>query len=375
MKKISVDISAEYSILKAENVTEEFAVRSVARTALQHGMILGEDVIRQGTVICPAGTVVDDTVVERLKNCSVMCVTVRDQIDSAATRFEKIRFNESFRLFEQKHTSGLIRYKQLLNEFLSGGVPVPDQTLLALYDDLCSTYPGGSVLLDYLYNLVPNEDELTYNHCLNSALLAGAFADWMGLSGEKKDILILSCFYYDIGKMQLPYELLWKPGKLNENEYELVKKHPVIGYSLLEKTDLDQRIKNAVLMHHERMDGSGYPDGLKGSDIELSARYVAIIDTYIAMASPRSYRCALTPLQILGNFEQNMQKFDTALLLPLAGRIADAQIGSTVQMDDDSVWSIEQIHEDDLSRPVLIAQDGRRLDMAKDRQREIMKLL
>ncbi len=70
-----------------------------------------------------------------------------------------------------------------------------------------------------------------------------------------------------------------------------------------------------------------------------------------------------------------MQKFDTALLLPLAGRIADAQIGSTVQMDDDSVWSIEQIHEDDLSRPVLISQDGRRLDMAKDRQREIMKLL
>lgn len=128
-------------------------------------------------------------------------------------------------------------------------------------------------------------------------------------------------------------------------------------------------------MHHERMDGSGYPDGLKGSDIELSARYVAIIDTYIAMASPRSYRCALTPLQILGNFEQNMQKFDTALLLPLAGRIADAQIGSTVQMDDDSVWSIEQIHEDDLSRPVLISQDGRRLDLAKDRQREIMKLL
>ena len=192
---------------------------------------------------------------------------------------------------------------------------------------------------------------------------------------EDKNILILSCFYYDIGKLRLPYELLWKPGKLTDEEYDMVKKHPEIGYSILSNTTLDRRIKNAVIMHHERMDGSGYPYHMKGSKIDIFARYVAIIDTYIAMASPRTYRNALTPLQILGNFEKDMLKFDSELLIPLMKRIADAQIGSTVQLNDESVWEVFVIHPGKLSRPILKNENNQILDLMENPQLEIMKNL
>ena len=192
---------------------------------------------------------------------------------------------------------------------------------------------------------------------------------------QDADQLILACFYYDIGKLKLPYEILWKAGKLTDEEFALVKKHPVIGYALLNQTNIDQRIKNAVIMHHERMNGSGYPYHMKGNGIDLYARYIAIIDTYIAMASPRSYRDALTPLQILGYFELNMQEYDTEILLPLMKRIGDAQIGSTVQLNDGSVWEVVIIHPAAKSRPILKNDNAQVLDLLEHPELQIVKSL
>lgn len=351
-------------------------MKPVARMALEPGMVLGEDVEYQEGILFPAETVLTQAMIERLKRYSIMCVTVKEGIDFATTHYEKIRFNEYFKNFQQKHAENLMRYKQMMISFVMQGKQIPDGDLLALYNDMSATYDSGTALLDYLYNLMPNEDELTFTHCLNSALLGGTFADWMGMEQKDKETLILSCFYYDIGKLKLPYELLWKSGKLSEEEYAMVKKHPVIGYAILNNTSsVDQRIKNAVIMHHERMDGSGYPYHMKGSGIDIFARYVAIIDTYIAMASPRSYRTALTPLQILDNFQKNLTVFDTEILLPLMKRIADAQLGTTVQLSDDSVWDVFIVHPGRYSLPVLKNGEDKILDLLENPQLKIVKNL
>lgn len=351
-------------------------MKTVARMALEPGMVLGEDVINQGEILFPAETVLTAAVIERLKRYSIMCVTIKEGIDFATTHYEKIRFDEYFKIFQQKHAENLMRYKRLMSSFLTEGKQIPDEELFAIYDDMSSTYDSGTVLLDYLYNLVPNEDELTYTHCLNSALLGGTFSDWMGMEKKDRDALILACFYYDIGKLKMPYDLLWKPGKLSAEEYALVKKHPVIGYAILNNTSsVEQRIKNAVIMHHERMDGSGYPYHMKGSGIDVLARYIAIIDTYIAMASPRSYRTALTPLQILDNFQKNLAVYDTEILLPLMKRISNAQLGTTVQLSDDSVWDVFLIHPGRYSLPVLRNAEDRILDLLENPQLSIVKNL
>jgi len=350
-------------------------VKSVTIDELAPGMILGEDILYEDEVLYPKDTVLNQVVIKGLNRYSIQGAVIKEDIDMATTHYERVRFNEDFKLFAEKHSKNLFVYKRLMLKFIDTKQQISDSALLAIYNDMASTYSYGSELLDFLYNLVPNEDELTYTHCLNSALLAGTFADWNNMPKEEAEQLIISCFYYDIGKLKLPYEILWKAGKLTEDEYTLVKKHPVIGYALLNQTSLDQRIKNAVIMHHERMDGSGYPYHMKGNGIDLYARYIAIIDTYIAMASPRAYRDALTPLQILGFFERNMKDYDTELLLPLMKRIGDAQIGTTVQLNDNSIWEVVIIHPANRSRPILKNDKSEVVDMLEHPELQIVKSL
>lgn len=350
-------------------------MKSVATIELTPGMVLAEDIAYQGELLYPKETVLNKVILERLKRYNIMCVTVMEEVDFATTHKEKLHFNEDFINFEKKYAKNLERYKSLMTNFLENGQPIPEEELFAIYDDMESTYTYSSELLDFLYNLTPNENELTYNHCLNSALLAGVFATWVRMPEEERRILILCGFYYDIGKFKLPYEILWKPGKLTEEEFALVKKHPVIGYALVRNLPLDEHVKNAVIMHHERMDGTGYPYHMKTTKIDSYARYMAMIDTYIAMASPRSYRSAFTPLQILGNFEGNLFKYDMELLIPLMKHIGDAQIGSTVQLNDDSVWDVFIINTTTYARPLLKNEQNDFLNLADHPELKIVRNL
>lgn len=338
-------------------------LKLITKMELKPGMVLGEDVIDQNKVLFTAGTKVDKALIDKLQRFSVLCVTIMEDIDFASTHYERIRFDKNFKAFEKNYVESLLFYKSLMIDFIVKGQKPDDGILLGIYYKLYSHITAGSVLLDYLYNMMPNEDELTYTQCLNSALLAGTFADWLTMNQRDKEILILCGFYYDIGKLKLPYNLLWKPDKLTDEEYEIIKTHSTIGYTLICNYELNQHVKNAVIMHHERLDGSGYPYHMKGNNIDVFARYIAIVDAYIAMASPRAYRNAFTPLQILENFEKSMEKFDVELLMPLMKRIADAQIGTTVQLSDNSVWEVLIIHPNKFSRPILKNEKNEFLDL------------
>lgn len=350
-------------------------MKVIPKMEMKPGMILGEDIIYQNNVIFAADTIIDEKVIECLSlYSSIMRVTVKEEMDFASTHYARIRFNERFQEFAKRHEECLMRYKGIMLSFLGTGQAIYDSVLLQIYYDVSEKISGGAELLDFLYNMMPNEDELTYTQGLNAALLAGAFADWISMTEEDKKILILSGFYYDIGKWMLPCDILWKPDKLTEEEYRRVKDHPVIGYSIVRNDyNLNEHVKNAVIMHHERFDGSGYPYHMKGARIDLFARYIAIVDTYIAMASPRVYRPAFTPLQILGNFELNLDKYDIELLMPLMKRIADAQIGTQVQLSDNSVWEVFLIQPNKLSRPILRNQEDQILNLNMHPELKIVK--
>ena len=319
-------------------------MKVITKMELQPDMVLGEDILDQDRVIYPAGTTITPQIIEKLKRYNLVCVTIMEDVDFATTHYAKIRFDSNFKAFERAYPLFLGQYKLAMKQLLIMGRKPADIILLTIYNELYYYITSGPVLLDYLYNLMPSEDELTYTQGLNAALLAGTFADWLGMSEEEKNTLILCGFYYDIGKLQLPYELLWKPGKLTDEEFKVIKTHPVVGYTTVRNQDLNEHVKNAVIMHHERLDGSGYPYHMSGQRIDVFARYIAIIDAYIAMASPRTYRNALTPLQILGNFEKSLDKYDVELLMPIMKRIADAQIGTSVELNDGSIWEVLIIH-------------------------------
>ena len=351
-------------------------MKTISRMELREGMELGEPIESGGKIVYNAGTKVTQAVIDRLDHYDIMAVTIMEDVDYATTHNERIQFDEDFKNFRSKYNDCLTRYKGVMLSYLGTKFSIPNQNLIDIFNDCYSTVKSEKQLLDFIYNMMPNEDELTYTQSFNAALLCGAFANWLTLPDDKKRTLILCGFYYDIGKWKIPHEILWKPGKLSDTEYAMVKQHTLLGFQLVKNdTALLDDIKKCILMHHEKMDGTGYPVGLTGDKINEFARYLAIVDTYIAMASPRTFRPAFTPLQIIGAFEKDLEKYDTTILMPLIERISEAQIGTTVQLNDGTEWEVMLINKPTYSRPMLRNAGNMILNLAERKDLEIVKLI
>jgi PAS domain S-box-containing protein/putative nucleotidyltransferase with HDIG domain len=139
---------------------------------------------------------------------------------------------------------------------------------------------------------VETRDPCTAGHQRRVADLARSIADQMGLDKEKVEALRIAASIHDLGKISIPSEILSKPGRLNDNEFDLIKTHPQVGYDILKKIDFPWPIAMIVLQHHERVNGSGYPQGLKDGDIMREARILGVADVVEAMVSHRPYRTA-----------------------------------------------------------------------------------
>lgn len=153
-----------------------------------------------------------------------------------------------------------------------------------------------SSLLDFvgsLASVIGMRDPYTAGHQRRVAELAVAMAREMELDEFTIEGLRLGCMIHDIGKIQVPAEILTKPTRLNNLEYQIVKQHVIAGYEIMKDCKFPWPIALMILQHHERLDGSGYPYGLKGDDIILEARILAVADTVEAMSSHRPYRPAL----------------------------------------------------------------------------------
>lgn len=135
-------------------------------------------------------------------------------------------------------------------------------------------------------------DPFTAGHQKRVAKLACAIAEEMGLSKGRSERLRLAAIVHDIGKINIPTEILIKPDRLSEPEFNIIEAHPQIGHDILYGIDFSRPIAKIVLQHHELFDGSGYPQGLTGNKIILEARILAVADVVEAMASHRPYRPA-----------------------------------------------------------------------------------
>jgi len=141
--------------------------------------------------------------------------------------------------------------------------------------------------------IVEMKDPYTSGHQQRVSDLARSIATEMGLSADRRDFIRTASAIHDIGKISIPSEILSKPTKLTDLEFNLIKTHVRAGYDILKDIEFPWPVADVVLQHHERMNGSGYPHGLKGDDILLEARILAVADVVEAIASHRPYRPAL----------------------------------------------------------------------------------
>ena len=351
-------------------------MKNVARVALENGMVIGEDVYNyQNSLLYPKDTVVDENVIARLARHSIMVVPVKEEVDFAATHFEKIRLSAEFKTFNLTYSNCMSIYRKLMKGFVEQKTPVKISSLMELCKTISSRTASGEQLLDFLYNMLPSEDDLTYAHCLNSALIAGVFGQWLGLPDEERQLLVQCGFFYDIGKLKLPQDLLWKSGKLTDLEFTRLKTHTMLGFDMLKDCDMDEHIIKATLMHHERCDGSGYPSKLRSGQIDIYAKYIAVIDAYEAMTSARTYRQSLNPFEVIANFERDgYVKYDEAILRPILSHIAATQLGFCVRLSDDTKADVIKINEANLTRPLLRTEDGREIDLSTEPELRIVAI-
>jgi PAS domain S-box-containing protein len=180
----------------------------------------------------------------------------------------------------------------------------------------------GAVLA--MGSMVERRDPYTAGHERRVAELAAATAARMGLDERRLEALRLAALIHDVGKISVPAEILSKPGRLTPTEFELIKVHAQAGHDVLQPVAFESPVAEMVLQHHERIDGSGYPQGLSGDDILLDARVMAVADVCAAMTSHRPYRPGL----------------------PADAAVAELREGSGARYDPDAVEACLQVLDD-----------------------------
>jgi putative nucleotidyltransferase with HDIG domain len=161
-------------------------------------------------------------------------------------------------------------------------------------------------LLETLADLIDLRDPYVLGHSQQVTHLAVQMAESLNYDPQRVQMIRNACLLHDLGKLGIPNDILTKPTPLSESEYTIVKNHPAIGASLLGKNPSLKGLIPIVRHHHERFDGQGYPDGLRGNNIPIEARIVAVADAIDAMSSNRIYRPGLTREMVIAELKRNI---------------------------------------------------------------------
>jgi putative nucleotidyltransferase with HDIG domain len=183
---------------------------------------------------------------------------------------------------------------------------------IALYENI---YENLLATLYAFVGAIEARDPYTEQHSNRVTRIAMALCQAMGGSREEQDILNVAGQLHDIGKIGIRDDILLKPGRLTDEEFRIIKEHPVIGANIVERLGLWDREKNIIRCHHERFDGKGYPDGLAGETIPMLARILSVADVYDAIASDRAYRKRMEETQILQiMYDGSGSQFDAGVI-------------------------------------------------------------
>ena len=188
--------------------------------------------------------------------------------------------------------------------------------------------------MESLASALEARDQYTQGHSQRVSEVSMMIGEQMGLSEEALNELRVGTVLHDIGKIGVPDSILNKPGRLTAEEFTIMKSHPVIGFEICKPLRLPEGVLMIIRNHHEKLDGSGYPDGLKGGELPLSLRIVCVADAFDAMSSRRPYREVMDPKQVLGELSR------------CAGTQFDPVVVESLKnlLDTDRMWELYSTH-------------------------------
>lgn len=329
---------------------------------LHPGMITAEDIFSiDGRLVVPAGIVLTDNVILKLESFDIFSIRVEDQeittaaiTDAAELSYnQKVRLSPEFQEFKSNYEDNVNLFQSAFNELIEKNAEVDTDQLISQTMGLLSKSGGSVSVMDMLRNM-RDYDDSTYTHSLNVALICNIFAGWLRFSEEEKRLATACGLFHDLGKLKIPEHIIKKPGKLTEEEFDIVRQHPIEGYKILETFNVSQEILDAALMHHEKCDGSGYPYGFTSEKISKYAKLVTIVDIYDAMTSMRIYRNAICPFDVITAFEnEGLQKYDPHFILTFLENVVNSFVNQRVRLNNGLEGDIIYINPVQLGRPTI----------------------
>lgn len=327
---------------------------------LQPGMVLDGDVYNYNDqLVLPEGLVLNEKAITKLSYYAISSVRIKD--DKTAAKVDepegsyaaRLRATPEFKKFKEDFETTVKEMSRVINDVVVKNAPLDLDSMVASALELLHP-PGGDInVFDMVHNM-RQYDDITYAHSLNVGLICNVFAGWLGLSEQEQELATECGILHDIGKLKIPESIIKKPKKLTDAEFAVIKTHPTEGYKILQRYDVDDHIRNATLMHHERCDGTGYPMGLTLEQIDYYAKIVCIADVYEAMTAARNYRGSLCPFDVIEAFEnEGLQKYDTQMIMTFLENIVNTYMLNRVRLSDGREGDIIFINKQKLSKPTV----------------------
>lgn len=227
-------------------------------------------------------------------------------------------------------------------------------------------------------NKIKIVDEYTYSHCINVSLYSMLIGKWLGLPKDEIKLLMTASVLHDVGKSKIPLDILNKKGPLTREEFEVIKRHPLFGFEIInDNTDINKEVKDAVLMHHEKENGTGYPFGMKSANISRFAKIISIADAFDALTSERVYKKRQTPFDTFREFERigiGEGHYDPAILLKFIQNISQYYVGSRVMLSTGKLGEIVYVPPHNISNPV-VRVDGSFIDLSEQTGVKIIAMM
>lgn len=383
-----MEISFEY-LLRLVGEMKNYIVKNMDVEKVRVGMTVAKDIYSKTDLfLVGEDTRLNDKIIKKLMLYQVNNIPIKElskikekveKLEDNSSRSNEINLGKSvenikqFKEFSSIHENRTENLKKQILD-ISEGNKVDLGELFSISDGLISSIDSKSDLFSFINNL-ESFDDVTYTHSVNVSLIAYTLGKWLGYDDEQLKEITVAGLLHDIGKTKISKEILDKPNRLTDDEYEEIKKHPVYSFKIIEDQDLPYNVKMAILMHHERYDGSGYPLGVKNEQISDYGKIIAIADIYDAMTSNRSYRGKHCPFEVIEHLEDKyLGKLDTKFLMTFLHNIAYCYLGRWVQLSTGEEAKIVFINKQKPSKP-MVQVDNVMIDLGVEQNICIEKIL
>lgn len=346
---------------------------------LKSGMIIADEVKLNNLALLTSGIVITDDLISRLKGkCFLDKISIYNEANFGENRTSKdsalINNEKTMEEIKESFDEFSLNVEELFNN-ISNGVKWELEEVRNFTKRIQNELKSTNAIIKNIV-LYGSGNDAIYRHSVNVAALSSILGKWIGLSDRDVNLLTYTGILHDFGKTKIDKNILDKMGPLTMKDMEKIRNHPILGYNFTKKIPyISNAVCSGVLMHHERLDGSGYPLGIKEDKIHIFAKIIAIADIFDAVNSDRIYKESTDPFSALQIVQkEGLGKLDYKICKIFIDNIINYYIGEKVLLNTNKECKIIQININDLCRPLLF--DGSEfIDLKLERDLSVKKLI